>query len=174
MVLPRNMASRRPVGRGTWPRSLEVARHRVDAQRRVVPEEPGRAGLEREGIHVERNVAHGPATRAHRIEYAAGLLGRARPDLHDVGRNELLGHFGHDISQQGRFGPGRVVLGQLGDALEQEGPRPVVEVLRGQGLPGRGQPPPRILLEASLLSAGVRVHVDLVAHGKLLLQARRR
>ena len=114
-----------------------------------------------------------PPARGHRVEHPARLLRGAGADLDDVVGKKILDQPGQNFRQQGRLGPSRVVLRQLGDALEEQRPGPVVKVLRGQGLRARRQPSPDVLLEAQLLGPLVRVHVDQIAHGTLLLQARR-
>jgi len=98
--------------------ALEVAHHRVHAQMRIVPEEPGRAALEGQAVHVQGHVAHRTAARAHRVEDPARLLRRPGPDLHDVVGKNLPDQLGNNFLEQGRLGPGRIVLRQLGDALE--------------------------------------------------------
>src|SRR2546426_1033330 len=93
------------------------------------------------------------------------------PDLDDLIGEKIPEEPGDYLSQQGGLGSGRVVFRQLGDALEEDGPRPVIKVLRRQGLlPGR-QPLAHVLLEPLLLGSLVRVHFHQVAHGVVLRQA---
>ena len=149
-----------PAGRGhVGEVALEIADHRVNGERRVVPGEPGGGALEGEPVHVQGHVADRPPARGGRVQDEARLLGGARPDLHDVVGKNFPDQSGNNFPQQGRLGAGRIVLGQLGDPLEQQRPRAVVKVLRGQGLLPRGQAPSHVRFQALLLRPLVRMNI---------------
>jgi hypothetical protein len=64
----------------------------------------------------------------------AGLRGGAGTDLDELAGARHREHVGGRIVQDRELGPSRVVLGQLGDPLEQLGAARVVQVLGRQFL----------------------------------------
>jgi hypothetical protein len=123
---------RRPFAAGIFPQvALEVSDERDDPQPRVLRcQRLGRVGEDR-GIDVERHeLAHG-ATFAERPQQQAGL-GRVPRRARPATAPREFGDLTRARSQDRRLGPGRVVLGQPGDLLEQLAAALVVEVLRRQ------------------------------------------
>ncbi len=112
---------------------LEVADEAAHGEARVLPDQ--RLGSLVGDLlgDVDRDVGLQAAGIAHRAEQVAGLCRRAGAELDQRlrpagGGNDLAAALGEDRA----LGPGRVVLGQLGDLLEQLRAALVVEVLRRQ------------------------------------------
>jgi hypothetical protein len=119
--------------------ALEVADDAVDVERRVLVGERG--GAVAHGLlgDVERHVAPERAGALHRVEQHARLGRRARPELDQLGHARAA----HDrvgvVPQDRALGPGRVVLREVADAVEQLRAAGVVEVLGRQLLERTGQ-----------------------------------
>ena len=132
MVLPRNMARRRPAGGGTWARSRSKSPTTACTLTLGYSRRSRLRGrLEGEAVHVERHVAHGRPPALSPFEHPARFFRGARADLDEVVGKKLPEQAGQNFLQQGGLGTRRVVFRQLGDALEQQRARPVVKVLRG-------------------------------------------
>ena len=135
---PRKAISRRPPT-GSTPRCvLEVGDDAVHRQPRVVARPaPRRPRSSADGLDVHRHV-RAPACRARAAPRAAAgssptSRSRARPACRaPVARGDLGGPGEQDLP----LGPGRVVLRQPGDLLEQLAAALVVEPLRRQRLRG--------------------------------------
>src|SRR3989442_15698852 len=99
-----------------------------------ISDAPERVGQSDDVLAKDRHVPHRAPARAHRVEDPPGLFRRPGPDLDDLIGEKIPKEPGDYLSQQGGLGSGRVVFRQLSDALEEDGPRPVIKVLRRQGL----------------------------------------
>ena len=133
---------------------LEVADHPVDRQRVVVVDEL-LGGLANDGLgHVERDVAAQGARLLHRVEEDPRLDRRTRSELDELAgageRDDLVGAFAQDLE----LGAGRVVLGELGDLLEQLRAAGIVEVLGRQFLERAREPGEDVAAERALLVLG--------------------
>ena len=134
--------------------ALEVADHAVHEQPVVLVHEL-LGGVTHDGFRdVERDVAAEVAGRGHGIEQYPRLLGRARAELDQLagpdGARYLIGL----RVQDGLLGAGRVVLGQLADALEQLRASGVVEVLGRELLERPREPVEHVVGQHPLLGLG--------------------
>ncbi len=139
---------------------LEVADQAADFEAGVLVDQGLRGFVGDLLGDVDRDVGAQAAGGAHRVEQVARLRGRAGAEL-DQGAGSAGG--GEDlaraVAQDLALAAGRVVLGQLGDLLEQLRAALVVEVLRRELL-GRGGQPLAHVLRHRLGGAGVEVDVD--------------
>ena len=110
---------------------------------------------------VDRRVCLEAAGLVHRVQEHAGLARRARAKL-----DQRRGAFRHRTDpggvalEDGALGPGRVVLGKLGDRLEQLRAALVVEVARGELLEGLRQTGPHVRGHSRQRPPGRQVDVD--------------
>ena len=112
---------------------LEVADHAADLEPWVLVDQAF-GGLAGDLLgDVDRRVGLEAAGVLHGVEQVAGLRRRARAELDQGGGPAGCGdHLGRARFEDRALGPGRVVLGKLGDLLEELRSPLVVEVLRGQ------------------------------------------
>ena len=134
--------------------ALEVADEAVDAQARVLLDQPAGAGPQRALGDVDRHVAAQPAGVGHRVEQHAGLVGRARAQLDELARAGQLDDLGGARLEDRALGPRRVVLGQLADAVEELRAAGVVEVLGRELLERPGQAVEHVLGQGALGAVG--------------------
>jgi hypothetical protein len=117
---------------------------------------------------VDRHVA---LRALHRVEQHARFERGTGAQLHElagrVGRRDDLGRAS---AQDRRLGAGRVVLGELADALEQLGAAGVVEVLGRDLLERLGEAVEHVIGQAAL-GALPDVHVDDRAHPSLAIRS---
>ena len=171
MVPPRKATSRVPVAvRNPLQVLLEIADQAAHREPRVLVDQAGRGALGDLLGDVDRDVGLEAAGLAHRVEQVARLRRRAGAELDQragiAGRDEDLARA---LAEDLPLGPSRVVLGQLGDLLEQLRAALVVEVFRRQLL--------RVGAEAGAHVAchrrrGVGVEVDVDRDHRSLAQRR--
>lgn len=137
--------------------ALEVAHQAVHAQAGEQSAELHRRGLDHRLGDVHRHVALEGARAGHRVEQRARLRGRPRAELHQLPRAGELDDRRRVAVEDRPLAPRRVVLGLLGDSVEELGPAVVVEVLRRQLL--------RRALEAGADVGGHRVERALLQEG---------
>ena len=120
----------------------EVAHHGVDGQARVLGGQGG-GRLPQHGVaDVQGDVGAEQAGAGHGVQQQPGLVAGARPQL-DQGVGAGRGDHVHSVGlEDGALGPGRVVLGQTGDLVEEPAAPVVVEVDRREllGLGGQAGP----------------------------------
>ena len=119
--------------------AVEVSDQAVDLDPRIELGQLLGAALDRRRRHVDRHVAAERVRARHREEKGARLGGRARPEL-----DQLLGRRGLDDLRRAAvedraLAAAGVVLGQLGDPVEELGAVGVVEELRRELLQRRLQ-----------------------------------
>ena len=157
IVPPRKATMRGPAGRGHVAEvALEVADDPVHLQPGVLGGERGAGGADHALGHVDRHVAAQRAGVGERRQQQPALRRGAGAQLDDLGRarqrRDLAGALGEDRP----LGAGRVVLGQLADAVEQRGAGRVVEVLGRQLLERPRQAVEHVVGERALV-AGAQV-----------------
>ncbi len=139
---------------------MEIADDRLHGEAGVLLCQGGGRGPQGGVADIERDVAAEPAARLHGVEQDPRLLAGAGAELdQDVGiglEDHVLG-----VGVQDRaLGPGRVVLGQAGDLVEQAASPVVVEVDRRELLGIRGQPGAHVGLHGVPEVAAREVDVD--------------
>ena len=104
----------------------KIQAHAYHVERRILVLQTGQCGTQ----ELHRNV-HGDVTpRCEAIKQTGGLVAVARSEVDQRGtRGHVLGHGGAMRPKNAGFGAGGVVLGQLGDGLEQARPQCVVQKL---------------------------------------------
>ena len=147
MVPPRNATRRRPPLGISAEVAVEVADHRVDLQPGVVVDQPGGRRPQELVAHVEGQVAAQRSLGGHGVEQQPGLVAGAGPQLDQGVGQRQLGHRRGVALQEQTLGPGRVVLGEPGDLLEEPAALLVVEPDRRDALRARptcrcARPPP--------------------------------
>ena len=144
---------------------LEVAGHGVDGGAGVLGGDRGGGVAQRGFRHVERDEGAKPPHAAQSVEQDPGLLGCSRTELDErVGtarRDDRGGVRGED----GALRPGRVVLGQAGDPVEQLRSAVVVEPLGREILRHGGEPPARVGPERDAEVGGIEVGVHTQRRG---------
>ncbi len=119
-------------GRDVAQVALEVADHAVHAQARVLLDQAFGAAVDHALGHVDGDVALERAGRLQRVEQHARLGRGPGAELDELAGAGQLGQLLGALLEDRPLGAGRVVLGQLADAVEQLRPARVVEVLRRQ------------------------------------------
>ncbi len=162
IVPPKKAISRRPPSGDLGEVAVEVADDGVDVEAVVVVGQPGRGGPEELVAHVERQVAPQRSVDGHGVEQQAGLVAGPGPQL-DQGVGQGQPGDGRGVGLEQRpLGPGRVVLGQPGDVLEQPAAGFVVEPDRREALAATagGHPVPDVVLQRDPQILGTEVDVD--------------
>src|SRR5687767_1413022 len=122
----------------------DVGNDRNDPDLGIVRLELERGRFQEITAHIDRDVRLGAALRAHGIENEPRLRRTPGAELHQRAWLDESDDLPNDGLQQCPLGAREVILGQLGDLLEEVGATLVVEVLRGQLLRGGRQAAPYI------------------------------
>ena len=152
--------------------ALEVADDTVDLEPVVLVHQL-HGGLAHHALgHVERQVAAGTRAGGHGVEQQPRLGGGARAKLDQLHRGRRLHDRHGGVLEDRHLRPGRVVLGQVADPLEQRRAARVVEVLGRDLLERPGEAVEHVVGEPPLGPVGIAdVHVD--ANRRVLLGQRR-
>jgi hypothetical protein len=157
------LSSVAPLGQGE--RLREVGHDGLHRQVREVAREAGGRVVQEVGGDVDRHVA---LQRMHRREQQARLAARAAADLDEaVHAADLALELGREAGQQARLGARRVVLGDLGDLLEQLGAAAVVQPDAGDVLLVVVEAFEHVGLELRIDAERRRERRDVVARGQL-------
>ncbi len=148
------------LGEGGVEMHPKVADHARDLEIRVGRSQPGHGRPQGRLGHVEGDKPPQSANLPEGVDQGHRLVGGARSQLDQGGGPAASGYLRAVGGEHLTLGPGRVVLGQPGDLLEQGGALLVVQPPRRQSLGARHQTSPNVGGQRGLPFGAVLVDGD--------------